>query len=334
MPEPASGHGGQPEATAAAGTTYFEELHTTLVIALVVVCIALGLVGWQLHPNSNGFQAVPQDLRVLVAGSGFNAVETIHQTGADSATLIVSAKFRNGFVPLRDTDSYSVFGGPQAAGAASAGIGSPVHFDKEVLPAHDWTYIVLNPGTAQPCDTSLHYRSGTVKLPVGHATPALVVPPLKPIGSVGGTVSPPGLCLRFASSAPFSLSGPYLSARFPPLRGVSTDVVWTDETQVGDLGAATVNRVLYLDTDTNTADFSIQTDPHPSVTTASSWSWTIAHTPQVIQVAATNASDAQHENNNAFYSGILFGVVGGALIALITELIVPLRRQHRRHPGH
>ena len=267
-----------------------------------------------------------------VAGSGFDAVETIHQTGDDSATLIVSAQARKGFVPLRDTDSYSVYGGPQGAGAASAGIGSPVHFDKEVLSARLWSYIVLNPGTAQPCDTSLHYRSGTVTLPVGHATPALVVPPLKPTATVGGTVPPPGLCLHFATAAPFSLSGPYLSARFPPLRGVSTDVPWTEIPQVGDLGAATVNRVLYLGADTNTANFSIQTDPHPSVTTASSWAWTISHTPQVIEVAATNASDAQHENNNAFYSGILFGVVGGALIALITELVVPLRRQHRRHP--
>jgi hypothetical protein len=228
---------------------------------------------------------------------------------------------------------YSVYGGPQGAGAAAAGIGSPVRFDNKVLSARHWSYIVLNPGTAQPCDTSLHYRSGTVALPVGHATPALVVPPLKLTATTGGTVPPPGLCLHFGSEAPFSLSGPYLSARLPPLRGVSPNVAWTDEPQVGDLGAATVTRVLYLDPDTNTADFNIQTDPHPSVTTASSWSWSIRHTPQVIQVAATNASDAQHENNNAFYSGILFGVVGGALIALITELVVPLRRQHRHH-GH
>jgi Na+/proline symporter len=83
----------------------------------------------------------------------------------------------------------------------------------------------------------------------------------------------------------------------------------------------------------NTADFNIQTDPHPAVSTSSSWSWVNRDSPQVIQVAATNSSDIQHENNDAFYSGIIFGVVGGALIALITELVVPLRRQHGRH-GH
>ena len=144
-------------------------------------------------------------------------------------------------------------------------------------------------------------------------------------------MAPPGLCLRFASGAPFNVSGPYLTARFPPLRGVSTDVAWTRIPQAGDLGAAIVTRILYLDEDNNTANFNIQTDPHPMVTLPSSWAWTIKDTPQVIQVAATNSSDAQHENNDAFYSGILFGIVGGALIALITELVVPLRRQHRRH---
>ena len=105
------------------GASYFEELHVALVVALVVICLALGIVGWQLHPNSNGFQPVPQNLRVLAAGSGFDAIETLHQKGDTGATLIVSQKGGTHFVPLKDTDSYSVYGGPQGAGAAEAGIG-------------------------------------------------------------------------------------------------------------------------------------------------------------------------------------------------------------------
>ena len=34
--------------------SYFEELHVVLVVALVVICLALGIVGWMLHPDSNG----------------------------------------------------------------------------------------------------------------------------------------------------------------------------------------------------------------------------------------------------------------------------------------
>jgi hypothetical protein len=309
---------------------YLEELHIALVVALVVICIVLGIVGWKLHPDSNGFQPVPQDLRILVPGSGFGATQTLTQSGEDGATLKMSTTQEIGYVPLRDSDSITILSGPQAAGAAGLTEGPMVTFDGAVLPTSRWAYIVLNPGGAQPCNKHLDYRLGTVALPLQAPTPALVVPPLKAYTSVGDTVPPPGLCLHWATNSPVSLSGPYLSARFPPLRGVSTAVPYTQIPQTGDLGAGTVTRVLALDGG-NTANFAIQTDPHPTISAPTSWTWVIKDTPQVIQVAATNSSATQHENNDAFYSGVLFGVVGGALISLITELVVPLR--HRRMRG-
>lgn len=216
MSDAAQGPSGQPESAGTpAATSYFEQLHVALVVALVVICIALGIVGWQLHPDSNGFQAVPQDLRVLVAASGFDAIETIHQTGDDGATLIVTQQGGRGFVPLKDTDSYSVVGGPQGAGAEAVGVGSPVKFNGSTLSSTRWSYIVLHPGTARPCNPGLHYMAGKVTLPLQSPTRALVVPPLRPVATTGGTVLPPGLCLTFASGAPFSLSGPYLSAVVP-----------------------------------------------------------------------------------------------------------------------
>ncbi len=73
------GNAGQAEgATSTARGGYFEELHVALVVALMVICVVLGLVGWELHPNSKAFRAVPQNLRVLVAGSGSDAIETLH----------------------------------------------------------------------------------------------------------------------------------------------------------------------------------------------------------------------------------------------------------------
>jgi hypothetical protein len=96
--------------------------------------------------------------------------------------------------------------------------------------------------------------------------------------------------------------------------------------QYGDVSAESVTRVLNLASE-NTADFNIQSDPRPSGGTSSYWTWTTADIPQVIELAAVSTSDAQLENNDAFYSGILFGVVGGAVIGLITELVVPLSRR-------
>jgi hypothetical protein len=307
---------------------YLEELHVALVVALVVICIALGLVGWKLHPHSNGFQPVPQDVRILVAGSGFSGIESLTQSGDDGATLKVSTGHGKGYVPLRDSDAFTMLAGPQAAGAAGVVRGSGVTLDGKPLPSRSWAYIVLNARNAQPCGKNAGYRVGTVALPLGSPTSALVVPPARPFASVGNTVPPPGLCIHWDTDSPFSLSGPYLSVRFPPLRGVSSAIPYTQIPQTGDLGAGSINRVFYLDGG-NTANFAIQTDPHPTVSAPLSWTWTIKDSPQVIQVAATNSSDVQRENNDAFYSGVLFGVVGGALISLITELVVPLRRRRR-----
>ena len=227
----------------------------------------------------------------------------------------------------------SFSGGQQGAGGSGTGVGPAVKFDGEPLPSRRWEYIVLNPGTARPCAAHAGYRRGTVKLPLGSPTPALVVPPLpaKDEQTIGDTVPPPGLCVHWDSASPFSISGPYLSARFPPLRGIASGIPYTQIPQSGDIGVGLVRRVLFLGEGNNTANFAIQTDPHPTVSAPTSWSWTTKDTPQVIQVAATNSSDTQRENNDAFYSGVLFGVVGGALIALVTELVVPLRRHRHRH---
>jgi hypothetical protein len=309
---------------------YLHELRVGLVVTLAVVSVALGVVGWNLHPVSNGYQLVPQGLRIMMAGSGMNANEYLTQSGDSGATLKVSATGGRGLIPLRDTDHFTLLGGPQADGAAATSIGPGITFDGKPLPSARWAFIVLNPGSAQPCDAHAGYRAGRVTYPLQNKSlPALVVPPLPPQTSVGGTVAQAGLCLEWSTGSPFRLSGPYLSARFPPLRGVSGAVDYTQIPQTGDLGVATVTRVLRLD-DGSTANFAIQTQPSATITYGSSWNWTIDHTPQVIQVAAINSSAAQRETNQAFYSGILFGVVGGALIALITELVVPLHRRPRR----
>jgi hypothetical protein len=308
---------------------YFQELHVALIVSLVVISIVLGIVGWQLHPSSKGFQTLPHNVRVLVAGSGYSAIETLTQSGENGATMKVTATSSTGSFPLDDSGFYSE-GGPQGGGAVAIDPGPAVSLDGKPLPAARWAYIVLDPGSAQPCTAHAGYRVGLVAYPGLSPTPAVVVPPLPPEATDGDTLLPPGLCIHWDSGSPFSLSGPYLRARFPPLRGISSAVPFTpQEQQVGDLGVSTVRRTLNLDDDT--ASFALQSEPLPTLPETTSWTWTNKDTPQVIEVAATNLSAIQHESDNAFYSGVLFGVVGGALIALITELVVPLHPRRRRH---
>ena len=317
-----------PEPAARGG--YFEELHVVLVVALVVICVTLGIVGWKLHPDSNGFQPVPQGIRILIAGSGFAATQTLTQAGNEGATLKVTAMYTEGVVPLVDSAAYTLLSGPQAAGAASTER-SGGHVRRQAAAQHPLGVHRLEPGFgAAVCGAfEVPTRHGRLSNAVAHTRHRRA--PLPTETSVGDTVPPPGLCLHWDTGAPVSLSGPYLSVRFPPLRGIDRDP-FTEIPQDGDLGVATVTRTLSLEEGNNTANFAIQTDPHPTIAAPTSWTWVVKDTPQVIQVAATNSSAAQHENNDAFYSGVLFGVVGGALISLITELVVPLR--HRRLLGH
>ena len=157
---------------------YFEELHVALVVALVVICVALGVVGWKLHPDSNGFDPVPQNVRILVAGSGFGATQTLRQSGDEGATLKVTALYAKGEVPLVDAAEYPLESGPQAAGPVSVMTGPVVMFDGKPLPASRWGFIVLNPGSARPCGArfGIPIRYGPLSDAKAHARPGRASP--------------------------------------------------------------------------------------------------------------------------------------------------------------
>ena len=47
-------------------------------------------------------------------------------------------------------------------------------------------------------------------------------------------------------------------------------------------------------------------------------------------IGAVDTTDLQRENNSAFVSGVLFGLAGGALIGLVTELVLPFYEREKR----
>ncbi len=51
-----------------------------------------------------------------------------------------------------------------------------------------------------------------------------------------------------------------------------------------------------------------------------------------ITVSAVNTSETQHDSYQAFLSGILLGVAGGAMVALIQELVAPFRSRRELAP--
>ena len=291
------------------------------------------VVGWSHRPRGTGFHDVPQGMKILVSGYDVSGQEILTST-SDGAKLDLAFSYTHQV----DSDV------PYAT------------FDKTALANHDWRVIVVNPGLAQPCNQNTHFERGMVTLAAAQtATPAFVVrwvPTKNNTGLLAQSDETGDICLRWKSQAPVSVNGPYFSARFPPVQGEETLQVAGACTATptggttcgpdsppthqflpptvkipGDLGiegqgtnlVGPFARDLKL-TQGSTAAFNFQSDPHPTTSTATSWEWQ-GPAVQVIQPSAVNTSDTQRENNRVFLSGIVLGLAGAALIALIQELI-------------
>jgi hypothetical protein len=77
------------------------------------------------------------------------------------------------------------------------------------------------------------------------------------------------------------------------------------------------------------AEYSLQGGSLPTSTDPFGWHWSSNPTGQ-IQVTALSIPQSQHEAYLGFVSGVLFGVAGGAFVALIQELLTPLRRNRTK----
>ena len=134
---------------------YRSQIRLPLVLALTVITAAAGLWGWVLHPSSSGFEAVPQDLQILVSGTGFSATETMTQT-AGGVTLEVSQLGGQGYRPLRNADAFTVIEGPTGQGAAdvraysNAQENGVAQVNGRHIANQSWAFLVLDPGGAHP----------------------------------------------------------------------------------------------------------------------------------------------------------------------------------------
>jgi hypothetical protein len=259
------------------------------------VFVILVALGWSALPQSTGFSAVPGNVLVTLNASQINGVdEVLHRTADNGAVLDINA------------DS------PVSAGA--------------------WTVGLDNPDGARLCTPS--------ELPE-NATPGLVLSgpptPVAPqrLTSLGTSLGVPSyevkskgpmfVRLCWSSDGPVNLNGSYLSAQFPDVDAHSNSQDRYVEVPV----------TLLLSADGgNTADYVIQSPSTPTTFSADSWQWsdqTTASAP--LRLTAVNTSASQHQTFKGFLSGIALGLAGGALIAILLELVGPLSRaRDARHP--
>ena len=133
-------------------------------------------------------------------------------------------------------------------------------------------------------------------------------------------------CWASGAGGPVSLKGSYLSAQFP-------SIYFADYA----LNPPDVSLTQYLvPSHGDTANYALQAATAPTRSSAGQWEWStskysIGSDP--LRISAVDTNGTQHDSYRSFLSGIAFGVAGGALISLVTELVAPFtRRRDARQP--
>lgn|GEM_PF-4715978 len=286
---------------------YASRLHWVGIVTLAILIVGLSLFGWSLRPASGGFPEVPSTLQLFVAqGSGLQPYTVdLTRTGDDAATVLVTGP------SLPDTARWELIVNNLGSGRLCSPSGDVPSFGGGSF------------FKVQPEHLNRHPHYVTVATGTYHV-----------VAVDGRGTFYVELC--WSSDAPIQTNGAYLSARFPPLLPYAV-VTYGGAPPTPQLDVyprrAVATRQLNLGSGT-TADFNIQSQVHPTSVTTGGWQWW-PHTPAEVPISfsAVNTSDTQHDSYQAFLSGIVFGVAGGALIAIVQELVAPFRsRQELRPP--
>lgn len=174
--------------------------------------------------------------------------------------------------------------------------------------AEPWKMQISHPAGGRFCGTAVGERTHVTALRTNGLTTGIVV---------HGTAAPAGfvyLTLCWTTAGVADLNGAYLSATFPGLEsddeaGVTEYAPMYGLSGTSELGTA--------------KDWTFQTQA--PATEQSGWSWPSGAGP--FGVAAVNTNTSQHDENLAFFSGVILGVAAGALISILTELVAPLSRR-------
>jgi hypothetical protein len=277
-------------------SSYIGRVHLEVIAILLPVFVILVALGWVTRPQSTGFSTVPDNVLVTLNANGINGVsEVLHRTADNGAVLDITAD------------------PPWSAGA--------------------WTVGIDNLDGARLCTPSELPDNVIPGLTVSGPPTAVAPQRLTSLGTSLGVPSyevkskgPMSVWLCWSSNGPVNLNGSYLSAQFPTVDAHSNSQ--NRYVQVP------MTLVLYADGG-NTADYVIQSPSTPTAFSADSWQWSAQTTTAsaLLRLSAVDTSASQHQTFTGFLSGIALGLAGGALVAILLELVGPLSRSRdARHP--
>lgn len=321
-----------PERAKPTARSYLDDVHLPLLAVLVVMSIIIGAIGFALRPGTDKPPVVPNtDLTLDVYQQGAPGASS-----ADPKRLMVEETMeqRDPSTVLVQLDVFAVFA---AAGPVTWNLLGP-RSSSQPYPCPDpYDYL----GTAEP--DPVNSRDGQLTIGgqavtqaeigdfTGHTSQknASNVLGLYGLASVvrAGSLAPIAeVDLCWTSDRPMAFDGEFASASLPGIEAPSSG-------NGSDL-PLDLTRNLYFDNYQEnlqpvTAEYSLQAGMLPTSTDPVGWHWAAGQSNGSVQLTATNIQVSQHEAYLGFVSGVLFGVVGGALVLILQELLEPIRIRRR-----
>ncbi|HMD46265.1 MAG TPA: hypothetical protein VKG43_08905 [Acidimicrobiales bacterium] len=290
--------------------TYRRGIHGVFALVMLVLTVALAVVGLHLEP-SNGPPPPSHELSLL------SITITPHPDPFDVLS------------PLAITEALQLTGG------SSGELDLNVDANAPAAASYTWKVdAVYFHGQLCPQQRSgVHTSTGNLIANPKLQTPRNAYTEFSGQTSAGdqqaiGDIIQLDLC--WTQGSPATLRDGYLTSTLPPLEylppfnpnATSVTVPTWDLTQNLGGGRNTVDTL---------AEYQQQAGQPPTDISPSQWSWvstltdTSSNEPRLVN--AVSLPQLQKENHDAFLAGVLFGIAGGALVAFLQEVLVPLRRR-------
>lgn len=306
---------------------YISSVHVPLVVVLVFVSLIVGAIGFAFRPGRDEPPIVssPQ-IMFYVFQQQSTSEPAIDPTHVSLDETMIQ---ENSSTVLVQVDVFASFA---AAGKAQWNMGTGVSEAQPYSCPDPYTYL----GTAQPNPVVFGKVAGQALTPAlaadfaGHRstkTAANVLglfgqSPARALAGVMAPVAEVDLCWQ--RDLPMAVNGQFTSAALPTL---------TVGSATGSEPATIpmdVTRSLYFENPIQlhqpiTAEYNLQAGTLPDKTDPFGWHWS-DNRGGLVQLTAQNIPEAQHEAYLGFVSGVLFGVVGGAVVLVLQELLEPIRR--------
>lgn len=312
---------------------YLSQLHLPLIVVLMFLCVILGAIGFGLRPGTDEPPVVsdPQiTLYVFQQKSGMpidpaqvSVDETMIQE--NSSTVLVQVDLFASFARADQAQWNLLTGASQSQPYSCPDL---------------YNYL----GTARPNPVS--FQNGQVTIGGQPAPPAVIANFVghretraasnflglqgQSPGAVPANILAPiaevNLC--WTRDLPMAVDGEFTSAALPTVLAVP---------EGNSSFRLDVTRSLSFENPVQrqqpiTAEYALQAGTLPDSTDPFWWHWSSSRG-GLVQVTAENIPVSQHEAYLGFVSGVLFGIVGGAIVLVLQEILEPIRRRRHTQPS-